>query len=139
KERVFLQRPYETPHIIVDQVGVGPLVCDMDGDGENDVVATVADTKGRPACVILDGQGKEIRRFELLPGMTALSRGPTGRLGAGRGRWLVLRMSGEAPDHRRLQIVVAYDARTGKQLWVRDSYGRYGQNPVAFVPHFPSA
>ncbi len=111
----------------------------MDGDGANDLVATVTDARGRPACVILDGEGKEKRRFELLPGMTALSRGPTGRLGPGRGRWLLLRMSGEGPDHQQRQLVVAYDGRTGKQLWVRDHYGRYGKNPVVFVPHFPSA
>src|SRR5439155_2512890 len=122
-----------------DQVGVGPLVCDMDGAGENDVVATVADTKGRPACVILDGDGQEKRRFELLPGMTALSRGPTGSLGVGKGRWIVLRMSGEGANHEQRHIVVAFDGRTGKQLWVRDHYGLYGKNPVAFVAHFPSA
>src|SRR5262249_50131248 len=139
KERVVLERPYETPHILVDAAGVGPQVCDMDGDGDNDVVATVTDARGRPACVILDGPGQEKSRFELLPGMTALSRGPTGRLGPGRGRWLLLRMSGEGPDHQQRQLVVAYDGRTGKQLWARDSYGRYGKDPVAFVAHFPSA
>jgi hypothetical protein len=111
----------------------------MDGDGDNDIVATVTDDRGRPACVILDGEGKEKRRFELLPGMTALSRGPTGRLGPGRGRWLLLRMSGEGPQHQQQQLVVAYDGKTGKQLWVRDHYGHYGKNPVAFVAHFPSA
>jgi hypothetical protein len=139
RERVFLDHPYETTQILVDAAGAGPLVCDMDGDGANDVVATVTDVQGRPACVILDGQGKEKRRFELPAGMTSLSRGPTGRLGPGRGRWILLRMSGKGPDHADRQIVVAYDGRTGKQLWVRDHYGQYGKNPVVFVPHFPSA
>jgi len=139
KERVFLDRPYETTQILADAAGAGPLVCDMDGDGDNDVVATVTNVQGRPACVILDGHGKEKRRFDLLPGMTTLSRGPTGRLGPGRGRWLILRMSGKSPDHADRQIVVAYDGRTGTQLWVRDHYGLYGKNPVVFVPHFPSA
>ena len=139
KERVFLERPYESPHHIVDQAGVGPLICDMDGDGENDVVATVTDARGRPACVILDGDGKEKRRFDLLPGMTALSRGPTGSLGVGKGRWIVLRMSGEGVNHEQRHIVMAFDGRTGKQLWVRDHYGFYGKNPVAFVAHFPGA
>ncbi|HEY7311865.1 MAG TPA: hypothetical protein VH643_21050 [Gemmataceae bacterium] len=139
KDRVVLERPYETPHILVDAAGVGPMVCDMDGDGDNDIVATVTDARGRPACVVLDGHGKEKRRFELLPGMTALSRGPTGRLGPGRGRWLLLRMSGEGSGHQQRQVVVAFDGRSGKQLWVRDHYGHYGKNPVVFVPHFPSA
>jgi hypothetical protein len=139
RDRVVLERPYDTSHILVDAAGVGPLVCDLDGDGDNDIVATVTDARRRPACAVLDGQGKEKRRFELLPGMTALSRGPTGRLGAGRGQWLLLRMSGEGPHHEQQQIVVAYEGRTGKQLWVRDHYGHYGKNPVVFVAHFPSA
>jgi hypothetical protein len=139
KERIFLERPRETPQLLVDAAGTGPLVCDVDGAGENDVVATVADDLGRPVCVILDGHGKEKRRLELLPGMTALNRGPTGRIGPGLGRWILLRMSGEGPNHERRNLVVAYDARTGKQLWVRDHYGHYGANPVVFVPHFPSA
>jgi outer membrane protein assembly factor BamB len=141
QERVFLERAYEIPEPVADSTGaaLGPLVCDVDGDGDNEVVATVTDRKGRPVCVILDGSGKEKRRLELPPGMTTLNRGPTGRLGPGLGRWLLLRMSGEGPAHERRQLVAAYDGRTGKQLWVRNSYGRYGTNPVAFVAHFPSA
>lgn len=139
KERVLLDRPYETPLLLVDSAGAGPLVCDMDGDGENDIVATVADERGRPACVILDGQGREKRRFELLPGMTSLARGPTGQLGPGQGRWLLLRMSGKGTRNEDRHIVVAYDGQTGKRLWLRDHYAHYGQNPVVFVAHFPSA
>ncbi len=141
KERVFLERPYEVPEPVADPTGaaLGPLVCDVDGDGENEVVATVTDRQGRPACVILDGNGKEKRRLELPPGMTALNRGPTGRLGPGLGRWLLLRLSGEGPAHERRHMVAAYDGRTGKPLWVRSHYGHYGKNPVAFLAHFPSA
>src|SRR5262249_30869804 len=50
-ERVLIERPYISPHILVDAAGVGPMVCDMDGDGENDIVAIVADAQGTPACV----------------------------------------------------------------------------------------
>jgi hypothetical protein len=141
KERVFLERPYEIPEPVADPTGaaLGPLVCDVDGDGDNEVVATVTDRQGRPACVILDDNGKEKRRLELPPGMTKLNRGPTGRLGRGLGRWVLLRMSGEGPDHERRYLVAAYDGRTGKQLWVRGHYGRYGKKPVAFMAHFPSA
>jgi hypothetical protein len=141
KERVFLERPYEVPEPVADLTGagLGPLVCDVDGDGDNEVVAAVTDRRGRPACVILDGTGKEKRRLELPPGVTALNRGPTGRLGPGLGRWVLLRMSAEGPDHERRYLVAAFDGRTGKQLWVRDHYGLYGTKPVAFLPHFPSA
>src|SRR5262249_55827857 len=81
---------------------------------------------------------KEKHRFGLLPGMTSLTRGPTGRLGPGQGRWLILRMSGKGPGNEDRHLVVAYDGRTGKQLWVRDHYGHYGKSPVVFVAHFPS-
>jgi hypothetical protein len=141
KERVFLGRPYEIPEPVADATGagLGPLVCDVDGDGDNEVVATVTDHRGRPACVFLDGDGKEKRRLELPPGMTGLNRGPTGRLGPGLGRWLLLRLSGEGPAHERRHLVAAYDGRTGRRLWVRSHYGLYGKTPVAFLAHFPSA
>ena len=138
KERTFLAHAYETPQNLVDPAGIGPVVCDMDGDGANDVVATVADSQGRPACVILDQAGKEKRRFELLPGMTTMNLGPTGRLGPHQGRWILLRMSGEGPDHERRSVLAAYNGRTGKLLWERHHYGAYGANPVVCVPHFPS-
>jgi hypothetical protein len=139
KERVLLEHAEESPHLLTDASGTGPLVCDMDGDGENDLVATVSDKRSKPACVILDGQGKEKHRFELLPGMTSLTRGPTGRLGPGKGRWLILRMSGKGDRNEDRHIVVAYDGRTGKQLCIRDHYGHYGKSPVVFMAHFPSA
>src|SRR5262249_62228888 len=114
KERVFLEKPYEVPELVADPTGAAlePLVCDIDGDGDNEVVAVVTDRRGRPACVILDGDGKEKRRLELPPGTTTLNRGPTGRLGPGLGPWLLLRMSGEGADHERRHPVGAYDGRT---------------------------
>lgn len=138
-ERTLIERPFETAELLVDPTGMGPLVCDVDGDGENEVVATVTDPLGKRVCVILDGNGNEKHRLELLPGMTTLNRGPTGRLGPGRGRWILLRMSGEGPNHERQFLVAAYDGKTGKLLWVRNSYGSYGANPVVFVAHFPGA
>lgn len=139
KDRVLLAQPRETAELLTDVTSVGPLACDIDGDGENEIVATVPPLDGRPACVIFDGSGKEKRRIELPRGMTALSRGPTGRLGPGRGRWLLLRMSGEGENHEKIFQVAAYDGQSGKQLWFRNHYGHYGKTPVAFVAHFPSA
>jgi hypothetical protein len=139
QESILLDKPYETPELLSDPTGSGPLICDADGDGENEVIATVTDHHGKPVCVILDCSGKEKHRIEMLPGMTALNRGPTGRLGPGRGRWILLRMSGKGPDHERLYQVAAYDGQTGKQLWARTHYGSYGKSPVAFLAHCPSA
>lgn len=139
KERVFLDRAAPAPQLFADSAGAGPVVCDMDGDGANEVVATVQDAQGRPACVILDGQGREKQRLEPLAATTTLDRGPTGRLGEDGGRWIVLRMSGETAEHEKRTLVAAYDGRTGEKLWVRDHYGHYGTKPVTFAAHFPSA
>lgn len=137
-ERVFVQKPYDVPELVSDPMGQQPLVCDVDGDGEYEVLVTTIDSDGRPACVILDGSGREKRRLEALPGMTRLNRGPTGSLGPGQGRWILLRMSGEGENNQRQYIVAAYDGRTGEQFWVRDHYGMYDQNPVVFMAHFPA-
>src|SRR4029078_11238588 len=85
QESVVIKNAYETPQLLVEPAGVGPTICDVDGDGENDLVATIADDQGRPACVILDGKGKEKQRLELLPGMAALNCRPNGRVGAAAG------------------------------------------------------
>jgi hypothetical protein len=139
KLRVFLQRTYDRAELFVDPIVAGPFICDVDGDGDNEVIATVEDAAGRPVCVILDGNGDEKRRIDLLPGMTTLNHGPTGRLGHGRGRWMLLRMTGTTGDNERRFLVAAYDGRSGEQLWVRSHYGSYGENPVVFAAHFPSA
>lgn len=139
KDQVLIERPNEGYELLIDAAGAGPLICDVDGDGENEIVATIKDTNDRPVCVILDGNGREKRWIELLAGMTSMTRGPTGRLGSGRGRWILLRMTGEDAEHQRLFMVVAYDGRTGQQIWTRNHYGSYGKNPVAFVAHFLSA
>lgn len=137
--RVLLKQPGDRAELLVDPMAIGPLVCDIDGDGENEIVATALDADRRPACVILSANGSEKRRIELLPGMTALNVGATGRLGPGPGRWILLRMSGISADNERRFVVTAYDGRSGEQLWVRSHYGRYGDKPVAFLAHFPSA
>jgi len=136
-EQALVKSEHKTSQSLVDEAAAGLLVCDMDGDGQNDIVATVSDAAGTPACVILDEKGKEKQRFGLLPGMTTLDHGPTGRLGPGQGRWIVLRMFGEGPNGRHY-AGVAYDGRSGKQLWVRNHYG--AENDAAiFAAHFPSA
>lgn len=137
KLRVLVEHPHEGFELITDPAGIGPIVCDVDGDGKNEILATVVGSDKRPACVIMSEDGQVKRRIELPPGLTGMARGPTGRLAIGR--WILVRMSGEGLDHERLFRVVAFDGRTGQQMWSRDHYGSYGPNPVSFVAHFPSA
>ncbi len=138
KERTFLARSYETPQVLVDPAGVGPVVCDMDGDGENDVVATVSDSEGRPACVILDAQGKEQRRLELPPGMTTMNRGPIGRLGRSRGggSYSVCRAKDPttSSDKSSPHTMGEQVSRCGNAITTAATV----HNPVVCVPHFPS-
>jgi outer membrane protein assembly factor BamB len=138
--RVLIENAFERPQTHVDAAGSGPTIADTDGDGENDVVATLAGPDGRPYCAILDARGRLERRLDLEPGTTLLNRGPTGSLGPGRGRWIILRMfSGEGSYQGRRPLVVAFDGKTGEKLWARDRYASYGPDPVVFAAHLPTA
>lgn len=138
--RVLIDRPYDRFLVHVDPAAAGPAICDVDGDGESEVVAAVTGSDGTPFCAILDAAGAVKRRLELAPGATILNRGPTGSLGPGRGRWILLRMAfGTDIKPGRGPLVAAYDGKTGEQLWVRDHYSFYGKNPVTFAAHVPTA
>ncbi len=138
--RVLIEGFYEHDQTHVDPAGAGPTICDMDGDGDNEVVATLAGADGKPYCAILDATGRLERRFDLEPGTQLLSRGPTGRLGPGRGRWIILRMAyGRGWFQGRRPLVVAFDGKTGARLWTRDHYASYGAHPVIFAAHVPTA
>jgi hypothetical protein len=92
-----------------------PLITDMDGDGEADLVTTARDEKGF-CTVIVNGQGEIKHRIEPIPAATRVDFGATGRLGEGNGRWLVVRY-----QRRDLpEAVAAYNGATGELLWVRD-------------------
>ena len=135
--RVLIDGAFERFQTHVDPAGSGPTICDMDGDGENEIVATLAGNDGKPFCAILDAAGRIKHRFELEPGTSVLNRGPTGSLGPGLGRWIVVRMFD--PEGGRRPLVVAFNGKTGEKLWTRDHYANYGPNPVVFAAHLPTA
>ncbi|MSU34816.1 MAG: hypothetical protein EXS36_06835 [Pedosphaera sp.] len=109
-------------------------ICDLKGDGENLVVACTRGEDGRPSVVAVDGRGQIQRRFVPPEDTLQLALGPTGALGAGRGRWLVVRCVRKF----KRDAVVAFDGRTGEQLWLRDYYNVDGRT-TKFVLHSPAA
>ncbi len=116
-------------------------VCDMDGDGSNEVVAGLLDAQEKPECVFLDGSGQVLRRFGLIENATALKVGPSGSLGPEKGRWLAIYYERGVGSRNG---VVAYDGKTGEQLWLRDDFrtehGAYADGAkVKFVLHIPTA
>lgn len=109
-----------------------PQICDVDGDGEPELLTSTMLTEGQPAVVAVDGQGHVKLRIDPPAGISQLSLGPTGSLGPGQGRWIVVRyiepLSGPS--------VVAYD---GRELWRREHFGSYGDRGTIFALHTPTA
>ena len=65
--RVLTDSAYERFQTHVDPAGSGPTICDMDGDGENEIVATLAGNDGKPFCAILDAACRIKRRLNWNP------------------------------------------------------------------------
>ncbi len=112
----------------------GYEICDLDGDGQNEILVSMSDTAGKPSMAVLDSEGKVTRSYDV-PGAKVGALAISGSLGAGRGRWFVVKVNNGYVD----PAVVAYDGKTGKLLWRRDGYGLYGTVPAKFVLHAPTA
>jgi hypothetical protein len=111
-------------------------ICDLDGDGRNEILASVMDAAGKkPILAVLDGEGKITRSFDV-PGAKVGALATTGSLGPGQGRWIVVKVNN---GYVIPACIVAYDGKTGKMLWQRDGYGSYGTVPVKLVMHHPTA
>ena len=114
---------------------LGACLTDLDGDGQNELTAQVVDVAGRSAIVAVDENGADRLRIPASGAATELMLGPTGRLGRGRGRWVVTRERAKAANTR----VVAYAGRTGEKLWMRDFLGPENAPSTTFVLHLPTA
>lgn len=109
-------------------------ICDLKGDGDNRVVACTRGEDGRPSVVAVDGRGQIQRRFVPPPDTLQLALGPTGSLGPGQGRWVVVRCVRKFDR----DAVVTFDGRTGETLWQRDHFNVDGRT-TKFVLHTPAA
>ena len=94
---------------------------------------------GSPSARSSTRTGQVKRRLDLEPGTALLNRGPTGSLGPGRGRWILLRMFGEGPSQGRRPWSSRSTARPARSSGSRDHYASYGPNPVIFAAHLPTA
>lgn len=116
-------------------------VCDMDGDGGNEIVVGVTAADGKPQCIFLAPDGTVERRFALIENSVGMKIGPSGALGPDGARWLAIYYERGTGDRNG---VVAYDGKTGEPLWMRDDFqgdsGAYGPDAkVKFVLHVPTA
>lgn len=112
-----------------------PQLCDVDGDGETEVLTSALLPDQIPAVVAVDGEGQVKLHIPLPEGASQMCLGPTGRLGPGRGRWIVVRYLRPLGG----PYVAAYDGRTGEKLWQREHFGAYGEQGVIFALHTPTA
>lgn len=114
---------------------VGTCIADLDGDGNNEVLAPQENSDGLVEIVAIDATGD--RRFEIRPptGATETALGPTGSLGAELGRWFVVRYKVAYENTR----VVAYDGTSGERLWMRDYLGPERVPSTKFELHLPTA
>lgn len=111
-----------------------PQLCDVDGDGEVELLASTLEPDGTAAVVAVDSEGRTKLRLPGAAGAAQLCLGPTGRMQGG-GRWIALRFIPPL-DH---PYVAVYDGRNGKELWRRDHFGFYGETGVKFALHTPTA
>ncbi|MCC7265396.1 MAG: VCBS repeat-containing protein, partial [Candidatus Latescibacteria bacterium] len=111
-----------------------PQLCDVDGDGQMELLASTLEAEGRAAVVAVDGEGQVKLRLPLAEGASQLCLGPTGRMKEG-GRWIALRFIPPL-DH---PYVAVYEGRNGRELWRREHFGFYGERGVKFALHTPTA
>ena len=114
---------------------LGVCLQDLDGDGQNEVLAPEETSDGSVEIVVIDAAGTRKYQIASPKGATETNLGPTGTLGADGGRWFVVRYRIEYENTR----VVAYQGATGRQLWMRDFLGPERIPSTKFVLHLPTA
>ena len=115
--------------------GLTTTVCDLDGDGKNEVLALATDAHGTTTVTAVDEEGRIKLCIQPIEGTYQTELGPVGSLGQSKGSWFVVR-------YRRMyanEFVVAYDGKTGKEMWRRDFLGPAKEPATKFVMHIPTA
>ncbi len=115
--------------------GLTTTICDLDGDGKNEVLALATDARGTTTVAGVDAEGQVKLRIDPPEGTYQAELGPTGSLGPGKGSWIVVR-------YRRMyesEFIAAYDGKTGKEMWRRDFFGPKREPATKFMMHIPTA
>jgi hypothetical protein len=95
----------------------------------------VTDADGQPALLILDGSGKVLHTYHPAKAGGDFALGPVGSLGPGNGQWFVVCVR----DRLTMPTCVAYNGKTGEEMWRRSGYGFYDQEPSNFGLFLPTA
>jgi hypothetical protein len=114
--------------------GLTTTVCDLDGDGKNEVLALATDTHGTMTVTAVDEMGRQKLRIEPIEGTYEPDLGVVGSLGEGKGSWFVVRYRRKFDS----EMIVAYDGKTGKEMWRRDYYGPKKEPATKFMLHIPT-
>ena len=78
-----------------------------------------ANRDGKPVILAVNENGVVKLRIEPIADAADVTMGATGKMGKGKGRWIVARYLRKT----NVDAVVAYNGKTGKQLWMRDDWG----------------
>ena len=112
--------------------GLTTTICDLDGDGKNEVVAL---TEGTNVITGVDGEGHIKLGIQPIEGTYEAELGAVGSLGQGKGSWVAVRYRRKFNS----EMVVAYDGKTGKEMWRREFFGPRKEPATKFVLHIPTA
>jgi outer membrane protein assembly factor BamB len=115
--------------------GLTTTICDLDGDGQNEVLALTTAAHGTVTVTSVDPEGRIKFQIEPIEGTYEPELGAVGTLGPGKGSWFVVRYRRKFES----EMVVAYDGKTGKEMWRRDFFGPKREPATKFMMHIPTA
>jgi hypothetical protein len=122
RRRVWMTQSPSHPHNYENDFSQAEI-CDVDGDGSNDLITTTAaGTERAGRIVVLNAAGREQLSISPVADASEVCFGATGRMSQPAQRWIMA-------AYRRTNgnpVEVAYDGRSGAELWRRERYGGKG-------------
>ena len=123
RQRVWTTESPSHPHNYENHFSQAEI-CDVDGDGANDLITTTVAGSPKPGrIVIFQADGRERLTIPPVAGANEVCLGATGRMGPKAQRWITAAY--RFPNGNPLEV--AYDGRSGAELWRREAYGPRGE------------